>query len=424
MNRAIELESQPVEHPIAKNVLGAAFANSGETPERGNVPSADLHALDASQANACLGFANQLALQHDGWAMISPYGDFPGPALTRLADGRIEKRPAIQRVTREVAEALVRRFKSPWGRLKRFFTGCPIFIGHPDVPGLANEYPDKTPQGVFVDLEARADGLYGLPVFTNGGSDLVERKRLVALSPYWTARQTGEVNGIPIFTPDELKSAGLTNRPNLPVRHLLNERPAASTPNPTQKPIMDKALLLAWLKEQGIELPADAGDEQLQAALAQIAQRLAQTAPPPAHGSAANEQFRADLERLAAERDTLSASYANERAERIGLVLDLAVADGRITIAQRPQWAARLQGDFANSHGALQSLAPVCKTRAVTASLGERRVELANIQERTERVQSLVAQRMKQHGETYDAAFANARREHPALFAQMQQPGK
>ena len=68
---------------------------------------------------------------------------------------------------------MVARFKSPWQRVKRYFTGCPIYAGHPDVPAFANDYPDKSPKGMIIDLQVRADGLYCKPVFTNEGSELV-----------------------------------------------------------------------------------------------------------------------------------------------------------------------------------------------------------------------------------------------------------
>ena len=62
-------------------------------------------------------------------------------------------------------------------------------------------------------------------MFTNEGSELVETRKLRAFSAYWTAREIGEQTGpdgqrLKIFRPDTLKSAGLTNHPNLPVQLL------------------------------------------------------------------------------------------------------------------------------------------------------------------------------------------------------------
>src|SRR5690349_5926487 len=100
------------------------------------------HLLDNSPT-AIIGVANEFSRAFDGWAQLAPYGDFPGQALRREADGSVAKFPAIQRLDRAAAELMVARFKSPWHRLKRYFTGCPIYAGHPDAPGFANAQTDK-----------------------------------------------------------------------------------------------------------------------------------------------------------------------------------------------------------------------------------------------------------------------------------------
>jgi hypothetical protein len=113
-------------------------------------------------------FINEIAIGGDGWAQLAPFGDYPGEALVTETGGRIAKFPAIQRLDRAAALGMVARFKSPWQRVKRYFTGCPIFAGHPDVPAFASDYPDKSPKGMIVDLQVRDDGLFCKPVFTNG----------------------------------------------------------------------------------------------------------------------------------------------------------------------------------------------------------------------------------------------------------------
>ncbi len=141
---------------------------------------------NAGSAEA-IAFTNEISIAHDGWAQLAPFGDYPGQALLRQPDGSLKKFTAIQRLDRAAAELMVARFKSPWQRMKRYFTGCHIYAGHPDVPAFANDYPDKTPKGMIVDLQVRADGLYCKPVFTNEGSELVETKKLRAFSAYWSA---------------------------------------------------------------------------------------------------------------------------------------------------------------------------------------------------------------------------------------------
>ena len=314
--------------------------------------------------------------------------------MIREADGRITTFPAIQRLDREAARAMVARFKSPWQRVKRYFTGCPIYAGHPDVPAFANDYPDNSPKGMIVDLQVREDGLFCKPVFTNEGSELVETGRLRAFSAYWSARQIGEQPGddgntLKIFRPDQLKSAGLTNHPNLPV-HLLNE----AQPQTQLQPIVKKQIVIDFLAAQGISLSADAGDEQIAAAL---------------------NQFGASL-------TDVNAELANERKFHIDTLLDAALAAGRITAAQRPEWSARLETDFANESAALAQLSPTLKTRGITVNHGGRKAEMANASERRDALDVLIKAEIAANGGDYDRAFATVRRANPALFAAMKQP--
>ncbi|HXC98270.1 MAG TPA: phage protease [Verrucomicrobiae bacterium] len=366
----------------------AAFANTGA-----------LHAEG-------IAFVNEIAVGADGWAQLAPFGDYPGQAMLRQPDGAIKTFPAIQRLDRAAADLMVARFKSPWHRLKRYFTGCHIYAGHPDVPAFANDYPDKTPKGMIVDLEARADGLFCKPVFTTEGSELVETRRLRAFSAYWSAREIGGQPGpggrfLKLYRPDFLKSAGLTNHPNLPV-HLLNEA-QPRTPSPVKKQI-----LLDFLAAQGITLANEAPDDQIAAALHQLGDRV----------TAAESS----LSTRDQELESLRSELANERSAHIGAVLDNAVAAGRITAAQRPDWATRLGADFANAAAALSRLMPTLKTKALTLDFGARKAEIANAGERRDALETLIRTEMAGNGGDYDRAFAAVQKANPALFAAMKQP--
>ncbi len=305
-----------------------------------------------------IAFVNEITVGHDGWAQLAPFGDYPGTALVRQSDGSVKKIPAIQRLDQVAAEGMVARFKSAWHRLKRYFTGCHIYVGHPDVPAFANEYPDKTPKGMIIDLQVRPDGLFCKPVFTDEGSELVETKKLRAFSAYWSAREAGEQSGsdgrpLKIYRPDLLKSAGLTNHPNLPV-HLLNEaQPTCpATRQPQSDPIMNKKIILDFLAVQGITLANEASDDQIAAALQQFGDRAA---------------AETTLAARSLEMETLSSELTNERKFHRNTLLDNALADGRITAAQRPEWTARLETNFTNESAALGQLAPMLKNQGVDA---------------------------------------------------------
>ena len=361
-------------------------------------------------ANSCgveaIAFTNEISIAHDGWAQLAPFGDYPGQALLREPDGSLKKFAAIQRLDRAAADLMVARFKSPWQRMKRYFTGCHIYAGHPDVPAFANEYPDKTPMGMIVDLQVRADGLYCKPVFTNEGSELVESKKLRAFSAYWSALEIGEQPGVDgrvlkLYRPDFLKSAGLTNHPNLPV-HLLNE----AQPHTTRT--VKKQIVIDFLSSRGITLANEATDDQVAAALQQFGDRAAVAETTLAAGSFELESLRTEL--------------ANERKFHLETLLEDALASGRITAAQRPEWAARLETDFANASAALAQLAPALKTQAITQQLGGRKSEIANMGERRDALETLVKTEMAKNGGDYDRAFAVVQKANPALFSAMKQP--
>ena len=359
-------------------------------------------------------FPNEFTLGHDGWAQLAPLGDFPGRARLTGPDGTVREFPALQRLDRAAAEGLVRRFKSPWARLRRFLTGCPIYVGHPDAPGAGREAPDPEAKGMIVDLAVRADGLYCRPVFTAAGSALVESRQLRALSGYWTAVPVPPAPGapapaLPLYRPDVLQSAGLTNRPNLPVQ-LLNE----TAPEPPTESTMNKTLLIPLLALHGLTVAAEAPDAEFAAALQTLSDRAREGVAP------ANEKSATD-----ARLQALTTAFTNERAARIAGLLEAALAAGRITVAERPDWERRLRDEaqFANESAALAALAPRLKTGSVVErDSGPRKVEMANAAERRETMRALVNVELAANGGNYDAAWEKVQRAHPALFEAMRQP--
>jgi hypothetical protein len=276
---------------------------------------------------------------------------------------------------------------------------------------------------MITDLQVRDDGLYCKPIFTNEGSDLVENKRYRAFSGYWTADATGDsaADGKPIFRPGLLKSAGLTNNPNLPV-HLMNEQQ-------TKAPDMKK--IIAWLGGHGITVANEATEEQVEAGLKQLDPKIASIATLNTEKTTlANE--RDGLKVAVANRDTTlqtlnqqvaaaQAAFANERKARIDGILDTAVTAGRITLAQRPEWATKLavETNFANESDALSKLAPAMNTTSKTLQMGDRKVSIANVSDRREAVQTLVKTEMESSKSDYDTAFARVQKNNPALFEAM-----
>lgn len=154
--------------------------------------------------------AHPFTLLQGDWIQISPLGDFP--------HGQ-----GIQRVDAESISTITRQFNSLPARLGRLFVGVPFYIGHPDVPALACEYPDRKAYGWIQEVEARADGLVAKVKWSDQGRTLLEQGHYKFLSPYWEADEIGSEQSRKIFRPRRLISVGLTNQPNIPVLPLANE---------------------------------------------------------------------------------------------------------------------------------------------------------------------------------------------------------
>ena len=158
---------------------------------------------------------------------------------------------------------------------------------------------------------------------------------------------------------------------------------------------MDRAKLI-----QALGLPETATDEEIFAAIEKN---------KAAAADAATKQAAAEAEKGQAEkdRDEAKAALANERAAHSGLLLDQAIAEGRISVAGRAAWEKRLADDFAAGRTALANEKPLKAKSAVEATPGKAaKVDLV----------ALANERMAKHpGMTYPAAFAQVMQEHPEV---------
>ena len=408
-------------------------------------------------AGPTLCFVNELTIEPDGWAMIAPFGDFPSEALLPTADGKLKRQKAIQRITKETGDGIVAQFHNSRTGLKKFIRGCNIYVGHPDMPGLESRYPDKTPKGVFADMETREKGLFGLPVFTNEGMDLVEGRKLVNGQKVrgFSGRlidsvPDGTKDGVPVYCPTALASAGLTPYPHLPVEFFNADDTLAedATEAATKQKTKMKKKLIALCATLGIQFANEADDAQTEAALDQVSTKVTALTTQSTSikqkllclcqkvGIAfANEAEITDpdatlaqVEEKIGKLDTDLASartqFANERAARIGDELGLALSTGRITAADKPVWEGRLKVDaqFANELTALRALKPVVKTTSITLKRGSReeQVDISNPQTRAQFVNEIcteIAAELKLDSlRDSKRILAVAHARHPALF--------
>jgi hypothetical protein len=438
--------------------LSCALQKGGKTSETLELAnSADYELMLGDQSDETFSLANGLEAA-DGWALIARYGDHPHPGL------KDQKKPIIQRFNQEIAGQLVANFKQGMGRIRRAVVGLPIFNGHPDVKGYETMFPDKRVYGTFADLEARSDGFYGKPILTNDGSRLVEDGK-DRLSPTWLGQKIGETrDGVTIVAPFRLKSVGLVELGNIPGPSLMNSAPKTSTTSPMNP----KELLIQLLVALGYEAPNGISDDDLTSLAQQAVRECAEDETANADISELKKQHKtiaaqrrvliADRKTLAnakttletetvtlsnaktalegekvtltnaktvaeQERDTLKTNFAAERKERCMLLVNTAVAEGRIPAAQRDAEVVTLcnASDFPAALATLAAKKKTIKTASVTAHLSAGRAEGGD---RMGKIIELVNIRMAKNGEDYTTAYIAVQtdKENAALFAQMKKP--
>ena len=314
--------------------------------------------------------ANELKADADNWVVLAPYGDHDNIVneFNRLAN------------------------------LPTRLLGLPFYIGHPDHDAFKARYTDTRAYGRIKQLKATDTGLAANIKWSDAGKQLIESEAFHGHSVNWAMRKEGNV-----WRPFRLKSVGLTNEPNSPVPPVTaaNELPGDSN-------TMNKTEVLNWLKSQGIELPPEATDDQIKAALMQIGERLT---------SAANEATtaKARVTELTGQLTAAITTAANERKERAKLLLDAATTEGRLPAAERPA----LEAEFANEatfDAAVAKVAALKKalhTQAVSGNLGPRNAEART---KLEQIQAAANERMQKDGCSLQEAHARLRRENHPLF--------
>ncbi len=309
------------------------------------------------------------------WLQLSPYGDFPHPR-------------GLQRVDREAADIMVKRFNSFRGKLGRLFGGAPFYIGHPDTPH-ASDLADKKAYGWVMELDAREDGIYGRVKWSPAGLDLLKNAHFKYLSPYWEAQQLSSDAGRSLFRPTNLISVGLTNQPNLPVKPLANSGRTdassvdeAASPEPpvealsqTLSNLLDCAGTTALSPKQARPLPIESAVEH-QSPVTNEAPPLPQL-PPLTH---------------------------------VENPCSFAINPSLPPFPSVENSASRLP-DLRVRSLAFDSL----HTTSITNSIAHRRHERLHFQTRRERLHNAVRSKMRL-GLTYDEAWDNIRQENPNLF--------
>lgn len=357
------------------------------------------------------------------WTRISPFGRFP---VTVTVDGR--PRRVVQIVDREAADRMVTAFNSVSTRLASLFRGAPILEGHSDDPGWLARNPGarKAAVGRIRQLEARDDGLYGLPALNSIGDGLVggDAPAYDGTSPRWNLELIGDRATAREARPVEFLSLALTNTPNIPENlHGMNEDGGAAFP--TQTTTMNP-LVIELLALLGQTIAADAAPDAIDAALkAGIAKAKEGQA---AAVNAATEKAALETKANAAETKATTAAneatvartaLATERAARSALVVASAIQAGRISEADRARWVGALNEatDFAAKVGELEAIKPTINTQSHVGHLGSRREESARQTAGITAINEAVDAHMKTTGTTdRDRAWHAVKAAKPELF--------
>jgi phage I-like protein len=333
--------------------------------------------------------------------MFIPFGDYPHPN-------------GLQRLSKEHAVKMLENFRAQKDKLKNAFGGAPVYKGHPDVPGREKEFSDQAAYAWIEDIRVDNDGVHLLPKWSKAGLEMLENGLFKFFSPYWGGLKVGTENGKPLLAPVFLYSVGLTNRPNLPVNALVNEK----TNNEGDK-MMREMLIKA------LGLPDTATDEDIQKALQALLD--AKKTADDAAAAALNEKksvedasatLKTENETLKTEKQGLETNLANEKSAKVKLALDNAIKSGKITAAERAKWEIDLANDFQGKLVELENKTAVLAVESKTKNLGARNSQETS---RIDQVVGLVNERMTKTKEPYEMAFANVKKENPQLFAEMKQ---
>lgn len=275
--------------------------------------------------------------------------------------------------------------------------GVPVYWGHPDVPELAHKYPDKRAKGWIKSASVESGSLV-LAV------DWLEDNATEGFgwfSPYWTGPVKENGDGTALMHVASLTSVALINMPNIQEFRLANE--LQDTNNAAQA---EKGNTMNITKEELCKLlglPPEATDEQIRTALTEAGKAKEALATEKTKVEAANEEAKAAKN----ECEQVKTELANEKAAHRRILLDNAIADGRISVAGRAAWDKRLTDDFKAGSIALANEKPLKRESAVAGR---------QPQKTCTNLVSLANERMaKNPGMTYTTAFALVMKEHPEV---------
>jgi len=376
-------------------------------------------ANEAAKVTITLFLPNQLPAPpeagKDHWVQLSPFGDF----ANQTGGARV-----IQRFRKEDAEHICNDFNSTIRRVTQPL-GMPFYIGHPDHPRFAGQpgHADTRAYGRGKEMQVRHDpacpacqsfanakpgedcapcqdhGLFVRMHWNDDGARLISNESFHGHSVNWAAVPDAMENGVQVYRPIRVKSAGFTNEPNIPVRPASLANATNDTDGIEQPIVPPRLKLIAGFKEDD-EVTMD-----------QVLEALEKARPV----DKANE---------------LAQQLSNERRARATTVIDSLIAVGKVVTKDRAACIEQLcnAGDkFDETAAQFANARAVIKTESRTLDLAGRHAQVVEGERgRTARFQQLMDTRQKEFpNETYEDRFRTvaASNEGALLFAQMKRNG-
>lgn len=347
----------------------------------------------------------------------------------------------MQRLNAQVAARLVENMTRAVRLDMRLVAGLPFYVGHPDFvnsadPEQLTAFLQRQPPAIGWIKEFRAgpDSLDMRVEWTESGTALVNGKTFRFFSPFFRSEKTIVENGMQIYEPRLIQSAGLTNTPNWPMPPMVNA--ALQTGGNQLETGMDLLhRLIALIGDANLKTDDDivsAVQKMIAAAQALKASVDSRWAAEDAARAAlpnASDPFALangfilhlggtvqTLNARAALVDALQARLTAERTAHATTLVNAAVVRGAVLQEHAAGRIADLvnAGDvFADKARELSALPPLMKTGSQTSDVAPRSAVVAD---RRARFQEFVNARMSARSESYDAAFAAVAKEHPELL--------
>lgn len=303
---------------------------------------------------------------------LCEYGSFPG---TDATNGQ----PITQIVDREAGETMAANFNSLGHKIALFFKGTPIYEGHADDAEWMKKNPGHKASAVgrIKSIECEDDGIYVTSVLNSDGVALLsgDAPKYSGHSPLW--RLVPVPGKAKHFRPVLLWSDALTNNPNIMTStialNIAGETPALddspesqAEPGEPENKTDDMKLTPEALAALGFAPDATPSNDEISAAIVKMhgAKQAAETDKVTADTAMNAANSRAGL---------LDTELQLVRGTAVTTVLSTAIADGRITEADRPAWTNALNTSFATEAEKLSKLMPVLNTANRLGNLGERK---------------------------------------------------